>query len=210
MFQGKSATISFANIDLTDAKLPFDGAIDFNDTSNISVKLFPESRVYRLDLTAAGQCVSGANIFSARRNDWDTSVFAQLEEVDLHGGFGSTPWTITLVQYGREQANISKTRFSQTFSLCKSGGEILQLTVPASQKTELGQRALNIFQGQTAIDHDTQPIAAAVASAIDRPRDSSQGASVASSSGVSSVRSSSLTSTRSGAPLARSNTSCTR
>ena len=146
MFNGKSATISFASLDLTEAKLPFDGAIDFSNTSNISIKLSPQSRVY--DLSAAGQCVSGANIFAGRRSDLDTTEFAQLEEVSLHGGFGSTPWTITLVLYGRAQPNISKTRFSQTFRLCKSDGEVLQLTVPASQKTELGQRALNIFQGR--------------------------------------------------------------
>ena len=149
VFNGQSATISFASLDLTEAKLFFDGAIDFKDTSNISIKLFPESRVYALDLSAAAQCLSGVNISSARRIDSETSVFAQIEEVDVRGGFGATSSTITLVEYGRAQPNLARTRFSQTFRLCKSGGEVFQLTVPAPQKTDWGQRALNIFQGHT-------------------------------------------------------------
>ena len=147
-FLGKSAAISFANLDLEETKLPFDGTIDFNNTSNISMKLFPAARVYALSLTARAHCVSGVNIFSARRTDADSNIFPRLEELDLRGGFRSTPWTITLVQYGRAQANILKTRFSQTFSLCSTAGEILQLAVPASQKIEWGERATNILQGR--------------------------------------------------------------
>jgi hypothetical protein len=130
--------------------LPFDGTIDFSDASNVSIKLIPEARVYRLDLSAAGQCVSGVNFSSGRRNHWNTSPFAQIEEVDLRGGFASIPWTITLVQFGRKQSDMARSRFSQTFSLCKSGGEILQLAVPASQKIDWGERALDIFYGQTS------------------------------------------------------------
>jgi hypothetical protein len=114
------------------------------------MKLIPEARVYRLDASAAAQCVSGVNLSSGRRNHWNTSALAQVEEVDLQGGFASTPWTITLVQFGRKQPDIAKSRFSQAFSLCKSGGEILQLAVPASQKMEWGERALDIFYGQTS------------------------------------------------------------
>ena len=151
MFQGKSAAISSASLELADAKLPFNGTIDFGNTSDISIKLFPDVRVFGLGITATNQCVSSANIFGGRRIDGDTSVFAQVDEVDLRGGFGATPWTMTLVQYGRAQADILRSRFSQTFSLCKVGGEILQLAVPASQKMEWGQRASNIFQGRNAM-----------------------------------------------------------
>jgi hypothetical protein len=148
LFLEKSATISFASLDLTDARLPFHGAIDFSDVSNVSIKLFPEARVYRLDATAPGQCVNGINLSGRRRNHWNTSGFAQVEEVDLHGGFASTPWAITLVQYGRQQSEIAKKRFSQTFSLCRTGGETVHIAVPASQKTEWGERARDIFYGQ--------------------------------------------------------------
>jgi hypothetical protein len=158
MFQGKSAAISFANLDLTEAKLPFDGSIDFSNTSNISIKLFPEARLYVFDLPATGQCVSGANIFGGRRIDGDATMFAHLEEVDFHGGFGSTPWTITLVQYGRAQTNILKSRFSQTFSLCQAGGEILQLAIPTSPKVEWGERASNIFQGRNPASARSGPV----------------------------------------------------
>ena len=147
-FLGKSATISLAHLDLAEATLPFDGAVDFNDTSNISVKLFPGVRVYALGPAAAAQCISDINIFGARRIDADSTLFPQLEELDLRGGFDSTAWTITLLQYGRSQANILKTRFSQTFSLCSTSGETLQFAVPASQKMEWGERATNIFQGR--------------------------------------------------------------
>ena len=151
VFQGKSATISFASLDLTEAKLPFDGTIDFNNTSNVSIKLFPEARVYGLDLPATTQCDEGREYFCRTSDRWQSHLFSRnLKRWICTADLASAPWTMTLLQYGRAQENILRTRFSQTFSLCDSDGDTLHFAVPASQKMEWGERASNIFQGRNS------------------------------------------------------------
>jgi hypothetical protein len=145
-FRGSSATIAFANLDLADARLPLHGAIEFADTSNVSITLVPDVPIYELTPVAPGQCISGANIFGARRIDSETNALAQVQEIELRGGLGSDRWTITFAEYGPAQPLNSKSLFSRSFSLCKSDGDVLQFALSATEKPELGQRALNIFR----------------------------------------------------------------
>ena len=147
-FHDTFATIAFANVELQDVKLGFGGAIDFADISNLSIKLVPELPVFDLTSAAPDQCISGANIFALRRVDADTNASTEVQEIELHGALDSRAWTITLSEHGRAQPLNSKSLFARTFSFCPSGGEVLQLAVPATKQDELGQRALNIFRGR--------------------------------------------------------------
>ncbi len=147
-FHGTTATLAPAELQLPDAKLPFDAAIEFADTSNISLKLNPHLPVYEFSQIASSDCVSGINIFGTRRSENEQTGFAIVQELDLRGGIGSDRWTMTLNEYGRAQPLGFKNLFSKNLPLCQSDGETLQLVVPSAQKIEFGRDASSILRGR--------------------------------------------------------------
>ncbi len=151
VFHGSSATLAFANIDLSDGRLPFHGALDFTDIWKASLKLIPDVPVSEFSTVAQNKCVSGANFFAMNRTDperHDTSIFAEVREIDLHEGIASGPWTITLIEYGRAEPLNSKSLFSRSFRLCKSNEEVLHFGIQAMPRIQFGQTALKTFEGR--------------------------------------------------------------
>ena len=140
-FRGSLAAITIADLEFDDARLPLHGAIDFTDTSAVSITLIPDATLYQLSLIASTKCVSGVNVFGSRRIDSNTSAFPEVQEIELQGGLHSNPWSISLTT-----SDEAKPR--ENHSLCASGGDILQLAIASTQKTEFGQRALRIFRGR--------------------------------------------------------------
>jgi hypothetical protein len=142
-FHDTFATIAFANVELQDTNLALGGGFNFADISNVSIKLVPDVPVFDLISAAPDKCIGAVNILALKRVDAEASGFTEVQEIELQGAFDSRAWIITLSERGRTQPLNSK-----SFSFCPSGGEVLQLAVPATKQNELGQRALNIFRGR--------------------------------------------------------------
>jgi hypothetical protein len=141
-FHGSSADITFANLELTDARLLFHGAINFSDTSNVSIKLIPESPIYELAGVAPTKCIASVNIFGARQIDPETNALPEIRDVELHGGLDLHLWRIALRKDDSAQ-------LPESFSFCESDGDVLQLALPPSQRIEFGQHALGILRGRS-------------------------------------------------------------
>ena len=142
-FRGSLAAITVANLEFDDARLSLHGAIDFTDTSAISIKLIPDTALFELTVIPPGKCIGGVQAFASRRIDPNTSAFTEIQEMELKGGLHSNPWSVSLTT-----SDEAKPR--ENHSLCASGGDTLQLTIASTQKTEIGQRALRIFRGHNS------------------------------------------------------------
>ena len=58
-FRGSLAAITIANLEFDDARLPLHGAIDFTDTSSVSIKLIPDTILYQLTAIPPAKCING-------------------------------------------------------------------------------------------------------------------------------------------------------
>ena len=81
-----SSAITIANLEFDDARLPLHGAIDFTDTSAVSITLTPDATLYQLTAIAPAKCVSGVNVFGSRRMDSSANAFSEIQEIELKGG----------------------------------------------------------------------------------------------------------------------------
>jgi hypothetical protein len=140
-FRGSLAEITIANLEFDDARLPLHGAIDFTDTSALSITLIPDTILYQVTSIAPTKCVSGVNVFGSRRIDSNANSFSEIQEIELRGSVHSNPWSISLT-------TSDEAKPLENHSLCESGGETLELAIASTQKIEFGQRALRIFRGR--------------------------------------------------------------
>jgi hypothetical protein len=140
-FRGSLAAITIVNLEFDDARLPLHGAIDFSETSAISIKVVPDTILYQLTAIPPAKCINAVQAFASRRIDSNTTTFPEIQEMELRGGLNSNPWSISLTT-----SEGAKPR--EKHSLCTVGGDTLQLAIAAAQKIEFGQRALRIFRGR--------------------------------------------------------------
>lgn len=154
IFNGSAASLSFANLEFPDGKIPFRGSLDFGDSARISAQLFPETSVWNPgDLSAAG-CISAVNFFptkSQASEDKSDYLRREIQEVELRGNIIGDGWNITLHENGSADFLASSEQKAQTFPLCRSDGEVLQLGVLTAQKFEIGRAALPIFEGRRTL-----------------------------------------------------------
>ena len=112
-FGGQTGVIEFAQLKQNGAQLSARGEIDFSDSSQLNLKLVPNTPL--LASFEAGDCVTGLELSPMPGN---ASPSPPIHKIDLRGSLFASGWTISLSQThagGSLDAPISSPR---TFSFC--------------------------------------------------------------------------------------------
>ncbi len=143
-FNGHRAVIPFAELEFSGGRLPWHGAVEFENLSDFHASIDADAAVVELSDFRSEQCISGLNVFSLKQ----TQHFPGVREIELRRN-AKDQWTITLHKNPENtELTPAPSDLEQTFPLCAKDGKVLQFGVAPSPKNELGRDALSILDGK--------------------------------------------------------------
>ena len=112
-FQGRTASINYADFKQNGGEVSGDGQIDFHDLTDIGLKIIPSTRLLESSSLEAGDCVSGIELSAGSLGELSKR---QVSELAFNGNILSRTWTISLSSPVGLDA-------PQTFPVCSEGDE---------------------------------------------------------------------------------------
>src|SRR5437879_5446451 len=118
VFNGKTASLDFANISTHDVDLSVRGEIDFSDLEAVAIKVSGIQPIIDLTPRAEIDCIAGINFMSAPQTE---VAFPMIDRLDFSGSAFRSDWTVTLRENinGRSFGALDKSDATRTFQFCR-------------------------------------------------------------------------------------------
>jgi hypothetical protein len=134
-FEGRTATIDFAQVAYENVRHAAGGKIDFRNLTNITMKILPSAPVFALTLPDLDDCIDGIEVLPNGAHPlFDEGRSGKLiNEIDFRGGLFASDWTISVSDKRMDDPleALLEGNVSLTFPICSD----LQ---PAGRKLTLG------------------------------------------------------------------------
>jgi len=117
-FNGKTASLDFANINTRDVDLSVRGEVDFSDLEAVAIKVSGIQPIVDLTPRAEMDCIAGINLMSAPQTE---AAFPMIDRLDFSGSAFRSDWTVTLRENinGRSFGALDKSDATRTFQFCR-------------------------------------------------------------------------------------------
>ncbi len=117
VFNGKTASLDFANISTHDVDLSVRGEVDFSDPETLAIKVSGIQPMVDLTPRTEIDCLAGINLMSAPQTG---AAFPMIDRLDFSGSAFRSDWTVTLSENinGRSFGALDKSDATRTFQFC--------------------------------------------------------------------------------------------
>jgi hypothetical protein len=131
-FNGKTASLDFANISTHDVDLSLRGEVDFSDPEALAVKVSGIQPMVDLTPRAKIDCIAGINFMSAPQAG---TVFPMVDRLDFRGSAFRSDWRVTLSENinGRSFGALDKSDATRTFQFCRGAQPDEEMLVLGSE-----------------------------------------------------------------------------
>jgi hypothetical protein len=134
-FEGRTATIDFAQVAHENVRHAAGGEIDFRNLTGITMKILPSAPVFALMLPGPDDCIDGIEVLpnGAHPLFAESRPGQRINEIDFRGGLFASDWTISVSDKRMDDPleRLLEGGVSQTFPICTD-------LPPAGRKLTLG------------------------------------------------------------------------
>ncbi|HWX16105.1 MAG TPA: hypothetical protein VNY07_05910, partial [Chthoniobacterales bacterium] len=118
VFNGKTASLDFANISTHDVDLSVRGEVDFSDPETLAIKVSGIQPMVDLTPRTEIDCLAGINLTSSPQTG---AAFRRIDRLDFSGSAFRSDWTVTLSENinGRPFGALDKSDATRTFQFCR-------------------------------------------------------------------------------------------
>jgi hypothetical protein len=128
VFDGKTASLDFANINTRDVDLSVHGEVDFSDLEAVAIKVSGIQPM--VDVTPRGEvdCIAGINLLPVPQTK---AAFPMIDRLDFRGSAFRSDWTVILSESinGRSFGSLDKSDATRTFQFCRGAQPDEQMLV---------------------------------------------------------------------------------
>jgi len=117
-FNGKTASLDFANINTRDVDLSVRGEVDFSDLEAVAIKVSGIQPIADLTSRTEIDCIAGISLMSAPQTE---AAFPMIDRLDFRGSAFRSDWTVTLRENinGQSFGALDKSDATRTFQFCR-------------------------------------------------------------------------------------------